>query len=1640
MSNMNTNSEYLHSYIKKVAKNEISNTDTSGVYTGVIKAVLPGHYEVTLNQSDSESTILAIAMSSVDIYEKDDYVYLLRAEISTTINYFIFGKVDAVQETFFNLTDIERFLAEKDSNFSAPDYSTTGNENTIKKDVNNVPTFDKIIDLGYFQFECNINKQGNEDKKPFGFKITFLNEQDTVLEDFIFNSTEFYGQPFAESYISFNSKVFHLKTDINKDAFQKIVISKLEGDEYFTGFSADNVKIVAGSMLEVTAAYQNKITVSNGKNYFDKGENNTGLNNIILTSNVYYNNKKLSVDTLQYYWLLKDDTITEGNESYLEYAGNGWRCLNSVQNISGINTNGNNIEIRLWDNKNNVIQLDKTTNAVNFSSFVNKVKCLVKYFDTFIESDIIDIYNYENEEFSVELSSTTDSKTIAFKNDKIILKCDIINQNDKIDIKNYIKEYRWYLEDLNGDINITPKDKEEKENTNYNTLTIFDSAYVGELEGNQYKFEEGKTQGRFYCTVTLKPKVDAAGLLEKSESVLVDSKAAEVEVTQNIEYKYYIASSHSVIFEETTRTAEDGNTINAGDWLINGDENLDWIGNFFDDEGNSKVFNDLTIFNNGNYDKTEEWFVYYTQRTVWKEGGIIFKTEYWTFPQIARSVIHTTSDGWKNYRIGNSTTQLNTFNQLTNNGTDDGVYYADLGQLTQDEKPDPSKTYYTKDTDGNYKPIQLNITWDFKRDKEGKLEEYYKWDSEEEEYIQVVDVEGQPAAFDNTITYYKKYGDDYRKLEINLNNFKAVNTTWPKNISNPTQEVYENIDNKLFINATYIRSGILEVKDKFYASIDQEDVRIAGFNVNETILESNNETVGLNSNDSQKTNIAIWAGEQKNGTYPFQVTHNGDAIVKGKITATELFIGSGLENFETTYQKDKDETAQEIEEVLNTANIAISDAEEAKQTADTALQKATDNATNIGGLENIITKLSSDTLPATYLKVVPEDSENNMPNGYIAIKSKDDNDSPTDNPGMIFFNTDELVINSDNLKLNYNDNEKKYSKKYFEIDTIPLKLTSDKLEINIAETTFNGKIIAQEVSSDAIRSINYPHMTEDKVSAPTLDNKGVSVGNYIFAKEGAFLDLNKGNLYTPNLLLLGKEGDLILRGTLQNWIRGDTFGDKPNNLKFYILLKPTQVQSTSTSTGGSIHTLFFDNVEIIYPAWWVLRGISGEQLADWTNFENTKAPICHFQNASSFQSEGWVDYSKLEIIQKQQRILVNGEATVASDDWSSPLTSIQINDFNFGFNFDGLDSGSACINLQDQASLAVGWYFSIDEDGYISSSKGSLGLEAFEYNQGKKGNLYLYPSDSKESVFYTVYSGAYFSNSDGKCGLLSQNRYSKENIIDLAKDIFLFAGASIPIWEHNNDNNNKNKWWGDVTHANLKITTNGDLYLTNFPTVRPTGYDPFQSSATIVDWGNLLEERDITYNDEYVKNKIFNFLQMIDVKKVKQKDDSLNKYRFSLTTRELYQAAENSIQISDPDHYFDSDVYACGLTYNYKYKTASGDYSIDAQSIGIRYDEIIAMLVVAAQEELKKQNDLRIVKSGSTSLVQSSSWDSKSISFGTTPLSSVPIIFCSVEHAGNAKDAVYYYRISNVTKNGFDVSWYHNASSGEINLKWIAII
>lgn len=1765
LNTTNSNSEYLHNYIRKVAKQEQESVDTSSVYTGTIEAAQSGIYTIVLNQSDNSSSVLAIPIVSGDVYDKDDSVYLLRANTTATVNYFIVGKVNAIQEAFFNLTELERF----NPNESKVDLSFGNNDFiSISEDANNI--FNSINALGYFQLEVKITSKVEDGAKI----IIYLNYTDKSHygAKFVFSSYEFIGQPGGNNYTLVQKKIFHLPSNIN---IKNIRIEKV-GD-----FSVAAMNIVAGSLLEISAAYQNSIIVQNDRNYFEKEIPDTSnpLNTVTLTSKIYYNNKPLVGDALQYYWFLKDDSAVNPESSdYLdiEGAGNGWRCLN----IFTLVTTADEQEIRLWDNKNNFIVLNKKNfiipnepnEFVNFSNFVNKVKCIVKYFDNFIESDLIDIYNYDYEQFSATLTTNVDPVIIIDRDDEIQLECKITNNNSKSNLSDFIYKYEWYLGDtILSNLKDSLVKVQDKTSTTLKEEDIQDN--IREMEND---IEE------YYCKVSIYHKNDVIDgeviegkqpiSEEISNTIQVTSAAAATDIQEEVRYKYYIADNHSVTFKENTQASEDTELSKwSGDWDIY-DSNVTkptWTDGSFE-----VVFNDLNLFNNK--DKTKEYFVYYTKRTVVRQGLKILRKETGSFPQIARSVIYG-NGGWKNYRVGNITNQLNTFNQLTNNGEDDGIYYSDIPELVlPQEELDWATTYYKKivspQGEISYQPVQLIATINFKKDLD-----YYIYNNEEKEY----DLVSSEIVYDESTDYYKKINDnEYQKLVINTQNFDITNIQRPEGVT----DLYKNIDNKLFINATYIRSGTLEVKDKFYASIGGDEVIIAGYSADENILQSQDGSTGISSNGKQikinngkeeeNLDLVIWAGAS-NESYPFAVTK------EGRVYAKDISIGSGLidaNTFITNVNGTLDSLQQQIDgeitswfeagtpidinesgsnkievnenppsdqwdtpeekikhegdlyydtntqycfrwirkgiepnyiwEWTQIADEGISEAMAAAAAAQTTAEgKSTVHygtqdpteivgvTVNIGDLwvpgtssggSNVIKvyrgssygwvraedsqtkqeteKIVSDAIASSedkisqayqqaiqdaldgledplYFETARLSQENsNVKIPAIILKAKDIDDNNNE-IGLIYFNTESLVINSSNLKLNcyYGDDGLGYYQKgHLEINTTPLQLTPNKLVINIENTTFNGKIIAQEVASDAIRSINYSHVIENKASAPTLDNGGVQVGSYIFAKQGAFLDLNKGNLYTPNILLLGEEGDLILRGILQNWIKSN-LGNKPNNLKFYMLLRPTQVQSTSTSYGSSIHTLFFDNVEIIYPAWWVLRKKTGDQYADWTNFENTEAPKCHFQNASSFKSEKWIDYSKLEIIQKEQKIIVNGEATLESDYWSDPLTSIQINDFNFGFDFDGLKTGSACINLQDQPSLAVGGYFSIDEDGYMINTRGSLG-EAFKHSQGTVDGLYFYPSNSSSYTYDTLYSGSYFSNLDGKCGLLSQNNQSKENVFDLAKDIFLFAGAPIPIWEHKNSYSNQHTWWGDVDHANLKITTNGDLYLANFPVVRPTGYNPLQSTGTlsIVDWGNLLEERDITDNDSYAKNKIFNFLQMIDVKKVKQKNDPLNKYRFSLTTRELYQAADNPNQSLYPNEYFDPDVYACGLTYNYKYKTNFSS-SIDSKSIGIRYDEIIAMLVVAAQEELKKQNDLRIVKSGTTTLTQSSGWTSKSVSFGKS-LGSVPTVFCSVEHSGAAETAVYYYRITNVTTSGFTIYWYHNASSGSINLKWMAII
>ena len=1013
LNTTNSNSEYLHNYIRKVAKQEQESVDTSNIYTGTIEATQSGIYTVTLNQSDNSSSVLAIPIVTGDIYDKNDYVYLLKANTTATVNYFIVGKVDAVQETFFNLTDLERFNPDS---AKTKDYVFGAESSVVIEDENNI--FNNISNLGYFQFEVKFNSKIDNDTDGFEIYLNYVDDNEYSAL-FTFKAYEFIGQPNEKNYNLVQKKIFHLPADIT---ITNIKIKKIGN------FTVLGVNLVAGSLLEVSAAYQNNIIVQNDRNYFEKEmpDASNPLNTITLTSKVYYNNKPLVGDALQYYWFLKDDeAIDDESVDYLdiEGAGNGWRCLNAFTSA----TTADEQEIRLWDNKNNFIVLNKTNKFVNFSNFVNKVKCIVKYFDNFIESDLIDIYNYDYEQFSATLTTNVDPVIIINRDDEIQLECKITNNNSKSNLSDFVYKYEWHLGNTvlsnlkDGLIKV-----QDKSSTFLEEKDIQEN--VREMENN---IEE------YYCKVSIYHKNDVIDgeviegkqpiSEEISNTIQVTSAAAATDIQEEVQYKYYIADNHRVTFKENVQVSEDTELSKwSGDWDIY-DSNVTkptWTDGSFE-----VVFNDLNLFNNK--DKTKEYFVYYTKRTVVRQGLKILRKETGSFPQIARSVIYV-DDGWKNHRVGDNVNQLNTFNQLTKNGEEDGIHYAEIPELVKDSStPIWGTTYYKRiATDSNieYEPITLKETISFK-----ETETYYV-PNEDGNYSIVA----KSTGYDSNIDYYKKINDtEYQKLIVNTQNFD-IEVDWPDGEEGP---FYKNIDNKLFINATYIRSGTLEVNNKFYASIDQDDVRIAGFNVDDTTFQSKNGTVGLNSDDSQKDNVAIWAGEKKNGTYPFQVTHNGDAIVKGKITATELTIDPTV-----------------------AGNAGIATKSYANLAAETQAKMATDQlkSTVEKDIEDAVNKIDKTIEEGAYFEV----SQNIDGQGTKAIVLATDNEKGAD---FLYMNSNNLIINSYNLKLNHNG--EKYAKNHFEINTIPLNLTRQSDGTYNLSITTNNFNLNNSIAGDAVLKI-----------------------------------------------------------------------------------------------------------------------------------------------------------------------------------------------------------------------------------------------------------------------------------------------------------------------------------------------------------------------------------------------------------------------------------------------------------------------------------------------------------------------------------------------------------------------------------------
>lgn len=595
---------------------------------------------------------------------------------------------------------------------------------------------------------------------------------------------------------------------------------------------------------------------------------------------------------------VSSDTISEQNQREISLE-KGWFCLNDYELVDYIDcAEGAPItsKLKVWDNTSNFIELTYVDSVdhpeINivknlFCDYANTVKCLVRYGDNIVSSDSLTIYNYKHESFDARIICEQPAE-ILFENSNFALTCEVVNDNKRIQIKDYKYTYKWYRYNNTAEAweAVQTEAGAAVEGEAAKTIYIYDREKAHQSGNNNFdstvyfvKMRPDELgQERFKCEVQVNSSDNNKISTEVAEVTVRSQVALGNEIIAETAYYYYLSKNTDVRFIEVPLKEGEQISATAPNWRI--DDNS-VAKNWKNGKSAYNIYENLDIKTNplfSPYEKNEielnGMYIYVTQQTSWyavpkadASKKSLVKSEAWTFPVIARQVAWINNE-LANFKLGYSIDQLNTFNQLTNGGKDQGIFYSDMAakkvDLTVVTIPDPDTKYYKKTTDDKGKSvftlITLAIKWAYRDDKD------YFVSNGSGGYTPVKRAgvtEAEENSHNNDTIYYSEetqIGDDgnsitvYKPLSRITANFKTQEVTWPDNIKNDDNpEVYTDIDKKLFINADYIQTGTLRVgdagKERFYASLHDETVKIGGFYVDDTHLE--NTSVLLDEEDTE---------------------------------------------------------------------------------------------------------------------------------------------------------------------------------------------------------------------------------------------------------------------------------------------------------------------------------------------------------------------------------------------------------------------------------------------------------------------------------------------------------------------------------------------------------------------------------------------------------------------------------------------------------------------------------------------------------------------------------------------------------------------------------------------------------------------
>lgn len=763
--------------------------------------------------------IEAIDLNANSEHLKDETVYLLIANSGGT-SYILSTEGAGTEEDLsyifknFSFEFLTENLLEKEET-AFLDLNEKDEQNKFKKDIfsnedglnsaGNIFNTTKSFIL-YTKIQTIIEDPTNG---KYFFKIVYDNNDKLCT---ILDSSMMVGNPYK--FYSSTAQTLYFNPPAEAKTITSITF-EAESDFIATGNSVKAIDISLFGAPDKSNFIDSKVTVS-FKNV-SQSAFTSECAQVTLQAELEYNGKRFLPLGMEFFWERLDSPTLQGQI---------WASLNqSVEKKLGDNT-----YTELIGRVSNEIVMEKT--SANY--FENYYRCKVKYLGNTKVSEPFKIINYEKPDFSVSHSFTNKKDTLFASSDSIIVN---IAANFLKNSTGYSFQYSWYKKDgesytvLSGETNssLTIGYKSEMpigENI-YKCVvqTFYDEAIVGEkeVEIKFYNYVLGEDEKDLVTEITETIYYNSETTTAPSKPTFKDYDIPDgwsFDKPDILKIKFLFASTRRVL---ATPKSGKGYTW-AGYYPANSSitEQKYSQNTFPDPNTNTDINTDINITyfkqdNTGEYIKNPNLT---NIPTEWSKPSCIEVGGGETTAALAE--------------------QINTFNQLTQNGEQDGFFFNESGEVY----------VLSKDT------------------SEFKENTYYSY----------------------------KYEDGKEKYEL-------IKTEETFVSGNPYYEISKEGKSSLYINSTYIRTKTLDVPGKLFASVERNQVTIGGFEVSDNGIScffedenSNPQTLIFSSHGIDINNVPVFfkinnlleinKSELKISTPNFILDNNGcSVIIKDNIDA-----------------------------------------------------------------------------------------------------------------------------------------------------------------------------------------------------------------------------------------------------------------------------------------------------------------------------------------------------------------------------------------------------------------------------------------------------------------------------------------------------------------------------------------------------------------------------------------------------------------------------------------------------------------------------------------------------------------------------------------------------------------------------------